>query len=123
MPEPSNSALTPRSKRQPLTFVTASGKKVTPKAGERVKLDDSAPRLVDIAVVFDTTGSMDDKISGLVACMVSFVEELAQLRLDWRFTVVPFGDLTVPGDRIVSDLPFVSEQTAAQDLVRSMPRF
>ncbi len=79
-------------------------------------------RLVDLCVAFDTTGSMSDKIAGLIDCMADFVRELARLALDWRFTVVPFGDLTVPGDTIVADLPFVAEQTRAEALLRQMPR-
>lgn len=78
---------------------------------------------VDLCFVFDTTGSMSDKIDGLVACMVDFVRELATLSLDWRITVVPFGDLTVPGDRVVGDLPFVSERDTAERLLRTMPHF
>jgi hypothetical protein len=78
---------------------------------------------VDICFVFDTTGSMSNKINGLVNCMVEFVGELARLRLDWRVTAVPFGDLTVPGDRVVEDLKFVSTRDAAQDLLRKLPRF
>lgn len=79
-------------------------------------------RMVDLCFVFDTTGSMSDKIDGLVESMVHFVHELGELSLDWRVTVVPFGDLTVPGDRIVADLPLVAEQEAAERLLRAMPR-
>ncbi len=79
-------------------------------------------RMVDLCFVFDTTGSMSDKIDGLVRCMVDFVRELARLSLDWRASVVPFGDLTVEGDTIVADLPFVANQAAAEHLLRSMPR-
>jgi len=79
-------------------------------------------RMVDLCFVFDTTGSMSDKIDGLVECMVDLVRELAGLALDWRVSVVPFGDLTVPGDRIVADLPFVSERAAAERMLREMPR-
>lgn len=79
-------------------------------------------RMVDLCFVFDTTGSMSDKIEGLVACMVDFVRELASLSLDWRASVVPFGDLTVGGDRIVADLPFTSDREAAERMLREMPR-
>lgn len=79
-------------------------------------------RMVDLCFVFDTTGSMADKIDGLVACMVDFVRELATLSLDWRCSVVPFGDLTVEGDTIVEDLPFVADRAMAEELLRSMPR-
>lgn len=79
--------------------------------------------LVDICLVFDTTGSMSDKIDGLILCMTGFVDRLAGLGLDWRITIVPFGDLTVDGDRIVGDLPFVRSVIAAKALIRRMPRF
>jgi len=79
-------------------------------------------RMVDLCFVFDTTGSMSDKIDGLVECMVDFVRELAGLGLDWRVSVVPFGDLTVPGDTIVANLPFVSERAAAERMLPEMPR-
>ncbi|MFI1955915.1 vWA domain-containing protein [Streptomyces xinghaiensis] len=79
--------------------------------------------LVDVCFVFDTTGSMYDKIDGLVNCMSEFVGELARLRLEWRVTVVPFGDLTVPGDRVVDDLRFVSTRDEAQQMLRTLPRF
>jgi len=79
--------------------------------------------MVDICLVFDTTGSMSSKIDGLVACMVDFVNELSRLSLNWRISVVPFGDLTVRGDRVVSDLPFVSERGQAERTLRTMPRF
>lgn len=79
--------------------------------------------IVDICLVFDTTGSMSDKIDGLVRCVVDFVRELAKLELDWQLTAVPFGDLTVPGDRVVGDLPFVTTREAGERMIRSMPRF
>jgi hypothetical protein len=79
-------------------------------------------RMVDVCFVFDTTGSMSDKIEGLVGCLVDFVGELASLSLDWRVTAVPFGDLTVPGDVIVGDLPFAADREVAERLLRGMVR-
>src|SRR5690348_16944400 len=78
---------------------------------------------VDICFVFDTTGSMSDKIDGLTRCMVEFVGALAELALNWRITAVPFGDLTVKGDRVVGDLPFVNTRAQAEDMLRTLPRF
>jgi hypothetical protein len=85
--------------------------------------DDEDRRAVDVCFVFDTTGSMSSKIDGLIACMVEFVGELAELQLNWRITTVPYGDLTVPGDRIVADLPFVRSYDDAVLQLRTMPRF
>jgi hypothetical protein len=78
---------------------------------------------VDICFVVDTTGSMSDKINALIRCMTDFVGQLGRLNLDWRTTCVPFGDLTVRGDRIVSDLPFVNSVKASQAQLRGMERF
>jgi hypothetical protein len=82
-----------------------------------------APALVDICFVFDTTGSMEDKIDGLVASTVDLVNDLATLQLDWRVTTVPFGDLTIPRDRVVADQPWVTTQEAAELQLRTMPQF
>lgn len=80
-------------------------------------------RELDVCFVFDTTGSMANKIDGLVSCMDTLVADLARMALDWRITTVPFGDLTIPGDRIVGDQPFVADQRAASAQLRTMPRF
>jgi hypothetical protein len=90
------------------------------KIGEKYRPAD--PK-VDICFVFDTTGSMTDKIDGLVASTVDLVRDLSTLRLDWQITTVPFGDLTVPGDRVVGDQPAVNTLAAAEAQLRNMPRF
>lgn len=80
-------------------------------------------RALDLCFIFDTTGSMSNKIDGLVECMDDLVAKLGNLALDWRVTTVPFGDLTVPSDRVVDDEPFVADVPAATRQLRSMPRF
>lgn len=85
--------------------------------------DDEDRGAVDVCFVFDTTGSMSGKINGLIDCMVDFIGEFASLRLDWRITTVPYGDLTVRGERVVADLPFVRSYDEAVGQLRSMPRF
>ena len=89
---------------------------------ERIR-EKPRPRLLDLVFVFDTTGSMSNKIDGLVHCMDELVSQLGKMRLDWRIAVVPFGDLTVPGDRIVEDLPFIRTVSDASRQLRTMPRF
>ena len=94
-------------------------------SGERqlLKPGDSyrpSSRQVDLCFVFDTTGSMSNKIDGLITCMVDLVREFDSLALDWRLSVVPFGDLTIPGDRIVADRPFVSDRRSAEAELRQM---
>lgn len=84
---------------------------------------DNPSRQVDLRCVFDTTGSMSNKIASLVEAMAEIVASLGQLQLDWRFGVVPFGDLTVPSDRIVTDLPESRDVATAQRQLRSLPRF
>jgi len=57
---------------------------------------------VDLVFVIDTTGSMSDKIAGLVASCTTFADRFAAQDLDWRIALVAFGDLTVRGDRIMA---------------------
>lgn len=78
---------------------------------------------VDVGFVFDTTGSMSSKRESLIESMGEFLGKLAGLGLDWRVSAIPFGDLTVPGDRIVSALPFVATIEEAKSQLRNMPRF
>jgi hypothetical protein len=103
--------------------ISVAGKEVGPSPSDgRFEL----PRVsgqVDIVFVFDRTGSMSDKIDGLTACMVELVKDLATLDLDWRISCLPFGDLTVPGDRIDGDWPFVTTESAAISQLQQMPRF
>jgi hypothetical protein len=65
---------------------------------------------------------MSDKLDGLVNSTADLVTELSRLSLDWRVTAVPFGDLTV-GERVVSDLPFVTTERDGHQLLRTLPRF
>ncbi len=108
----------------PLVF---GGRTVEVSVGKTHSAKEHSPtrRDVDICFVFDATGSMADKRDGLVNCMSDFVGHLARLNLDWRVTVVPFGDLNYQhlGDRIVADLPFTSTRDETQQLLRSLPEF
>jgi hypothetical protein len=79
--------------------------------------------MADICIVFDTTGSMNGKIRGLITCMSDFVGQLSELSLDWQISCLPFGDLAVPGDRVVTGLPFVKSVREAKRQLRDMPRF
>lgn len=57
---------------------------------------------VDIDFVFDTTGSMEDKIKALLTTCRQFVDEAKRLGLDPYFSLTSFGDISVEGggDRI-----------------------
>jgi hypothetical protein len=114
--------ITGGSGRRTLAFVTASGNVVTPRDGERVSLDDIR-RMVDFVWVFDTTGSMYSKLESLKRCMRGFVGDADALKLDWRFSLVPFGDLTVHGDKVVGQLPFVTTVAEACRMIRGAERF
>jgi hypothetical protein len=78
---------------------------------------------VDICFVLGTTGSMPGMIDGLIMCFDSIEDTLHRLQLDWRMTAVPFGDLRIPGNRIVGDAPFVATAERARRLLRDLPRF
>lgn len=83
---------------------------------------DSAKARADLVFVIDTTGSMNDKIDGLIESCESFVDRLATKRIDWAVAVVGFGDLTVEGDRIVAT-PFSSSAERVKALLRGLPRY
>jgi hypothetical protein len=83
---------------------------------------DSARARADLIFVIDTTGSMNDKIDGLIESCESFVDRLAARRIDWVAAVVGFGDLTVEGDRIVAT-PFSSSAERVKALLRGLPRY
>lgn len=49
-------------------------------------------RAVDIVFVFDTTGSMEDKIWGVKETSIAFADELRDRNRDFRLGLVAFGD-------------------------------
>lgn len=77
---------------------------------------------VEILVCFDTTGSMSDKIDSLVAQTTTFVREAASYKFDLGWSLIAFGDLRVPGDRIVR-YPFIRDTDRFGRALRKMPRF
>jgi hypothetical protein len=83
---------------------------------------DSAKARADLVFVIDTTGSMNDKIDGLIESCQSFVDRLATRHIDWAAGIVGFGDLTVEGDRIVAT-PFSSSTERVKSLLRGLPRY
>jgi hypothetical protein len=76
---------------------------------------------VDLVFVIDTTGSMSDKINGLLETCSKFVDEFSQLNLDYRIAIVAFGDLTVPGDKIEATLFTSNIETTKKSLIK-IPR-
>lgn len=84
--------------------------------------DNSAKAAVDLVFVIDTTGSMSDKIEGLLNTCTKFVDEFAALRLDHRIGIVAFGDLTVEGDRIVAT-KFTNNIETTKESLSKIPRY
>ena len=75
----------------------------------------------DIVFVTDTTGSMSDKIDGLMATSQKFVDKIASRNVDWRIAVVAFGDLTVAGDTIQAT-GFSNKLEAVKHELANVPR-
>lgn len=94
--------------KRPVTTVVTTGKGaeksiVTGKpvvSSETGKV--SGGNMVDVVFVFDTTGSMDNKISALLETCAGFVDEASKMKLDPQFALISFGDISVlgGGDRI-----------------------
>lgn len=78
--------------------------------------------VADVVFVIDTTGSMDDKIDGLLQACSSFARRLAAKDVDWRVAIVAFGDLRVEGDRIVAT-GYMDHVENVQASLRRVPRF
>jgi len=105
----------------------ADRKQVIQGSGPIVKVQGHAAssnvgRGIDIVFVIDTTGSMSDKIQGLLATCNRFVDELAKLALSHRIAVVAFGDLTVPGDDI-KVFKFTEDVHRVKETLTSVPRY
>lgn len=77
---------------------------------------------VDLVFVMDTTGSMSDKIKGLLQTSQKFVERFARLEMDSRIAIVAFGDLSVRGDKIVAT-GFTSNLQTTKNSLQKIPRF
>jgi hypothetical protein len=118
VPQPRSGGPAARKPRRPM--VRVGNKVVAHKPGTPAI---AGPPLADICIVFDTTGSMSGKINQLIECMTGFADELGSLSLDWRISVVPFGDLTEPGDRAELQWPFVTTAAQAKTQLRQMPQF
>ncbi len=77
------------------------GKSSTP-ARPRAQIISSSGRVilekkVDVVFVFDTTGSMSDKIRQLIATCKKFTDEAEELHLDLHYALIAFGDISVQG--------------------------
>lgn len=77
---------------------------------------------VDLVFVIDTTGSMSDKIKGLLQTCAKFVDRFGRLQMDSRIAIVAFGDLTVRTDKIVAT-SFTSNLQTTKTSLQKIPRF
>lgn len=107
----------------------SSGSGETPKKQSRPKIieipipsGENPSSRVDLVFVIDTTGSMSDKITGLLDTCAQFVDEFDSLNLRSRIAIVAFGDLTVPGDKIVKT-SFTSKTEVIKKSIQNIPRF
>ena len=90
--------------------------------GATVSPANEGARKLDLVFVIDTTGSMSDKIDGLLQTCAKFVDEFAALQLQHRIAVVAFGDLRVRGDKIVRT-DFTSNVEVTKKSLRNIPRY
>lgn len=77
---------------------------------------------VDLVFVIDTTGSMSDKIKGLLQTASKFIDRFGKLQMDSRIAIVAFGDLNVRGDKIVATAFTRSLETTKSSL-QKIPRY
>jgi hypothetical protein len=63
----------------------------------------------ELAIAFDTTGSMAPYAEGLADCISSMVAELERTGILWSALIVPFGDLRVIGDTVDAEGPWCKD--------------
>ena len=110
-----------------ITIGSGDKKQILSKQGPTIKIQGQPiqspqARNVDLVFVIDTTGSMSDKIEGLLSTCTKFVDELSTLQLDYQVAVVAFGDLTVPSDRI-EVTAFTNKVENIKASLQNVPRF
>ncbi|MFW6116757.1 MAG: VWA domain-containing protein [bacterium] len=116
-----------RRKRSVISLGKGGKKRIVSDSRPEIKIDGrpvrpQTSRAVDLVFVIDTTGSMSDKIDGLLRTCARFADEFAALGLDHRVAVMAFGDLTVPGDKIEST-PFTARVEVTKKSLQNIPRY
>lgn len=106
-----------RGKNEKVLQIAGPGMEVSPQS-----VPARSGREVDLVFVIDTTGSMSDKIEGLLQTCGRLVTELVSLSLSHRIAVVAFGDLTVEGDKIVT-FEFTEDVSRVTRTLSEIPRF
>jgi len=102
--------------------ITSSGPTIKIQGQETKPSSQSKSMMIDIIFVIDTTGSMSDKIQGLLATCEKFVDDVSAMKLDYQVAIVAFGDLTVPNDSIVRT-DFTQKLAVIKDSLRNLPRY
>jgi len=94
--------------------------RITTKTGKVVAQDNK----VDIVFVIDTTGSMDDKIEGLLCTCRQFTDEAKNIELDPQYALISFGDVSVVGggDKIDVVVPLTENLERVKDGLSHIPR-
>ena len=79
---------------------------------------------VDVVFVFDTTGSMEDKIEALLLTCRQFVDEAESLALDPHFVIISFGDISVQGggDKIETVVSLTDDIKKVKSGLSNIPR-
>ncbi len=78
------------------------------------------PLKADVIFAIDTTGSMSDKIEGLLKICLAFAHELASSGIDYRLGLIGFGDLLIKEK--MSIYPPTARAEEFQDWIRELPR-
>lgn len=81
------------------------------------KIEKSDKSIADIVFVFDTTGSMADKINDLLNISRQFVIKIQQSSIDYRLGFVSFGCIE-EANVIRNVLPLTKNVTELEDLLR-----
>jgi Mg-chelatase subunit ChlD len=78
------------------------------------------PLKADVVFVIDTTGSMSDKIEGLLKTCLAFAHELASSSIDYRLGLIGFGDLLLKEK--MSIYPPTDKAETFQGWIKELPR-
>lgn len=78
------------------------------------------PLKADVVFVIDTTGSMSDKIEGLLKTCLAFAHELASSSIDYRLGLIGFGDLLIGEKMSIYQLTDNAEEF--REWIKKLPR-
>jgi len=77
--------------------------------------ESSIAKKIDIAVILDVTGSMENAINGLKNSIIDFANTLSESGMDVRIAIIPFGDYVNPPSDTIPELdpPYLNLTTPA----------